>query len=607
MIATVMLTDTAHSISRGFDYLIPEELEHKIEPGLRVLVPFGVHNSSTEALVVALKETSEFSRLKTLIRPLDDSPICSQELMDLCTWMQNRYFCSFQQAYKLIKPPSMRTKIRKWLLLKQETVDKKLTPTQTSFFNKLKELDGLAELEELEAELNKRGLIRTAAALEELGLIEIREEIGDAVSFAYIRKAHLNLDTEDGYALADELRAKRASVQSDMVLALCDNGDMATSDLVLITDGNYTSLNALKDKGIITIYREQVEREVYISPDRPLSLPYSPTEEQKPIIEHLTHLIQHRMHEKILLHGVTGSGKTEVFLQAIAACIAQGKQAIMLVPEISLTPQMVDRFVSRFGSSVAVMHSRLSQGERFDQWHKIKRGEVNVVVGARSAVFAPFDNLGIVILDEEHEASYKSELSPRYHARDVAMYRAQTHAAPVLLASATPSITSYYHATEGRYRLFEMKNRFNNNTLPAARICDMRSELLDYHNMSAISLRLQDELRRNLERGEKSILFLNRRGYNTFVSCRECGYVMECDQCSIAMTYHRKTDRLTCHYCGRTKKNPTVCPSCGSKYIKFFGTGTQKLKKNFTHSFRKHGFCGWILTPPRKKAGTSRF
>ncbi len=585
MIATVMLTDTSHSISRGFDYLIPKEWESVIQPGLRVLVPFGVHNSSTEALVTDIKETSEFRRLKTLIRPLDEFPICSQEFLELCTWMQRRYFCSFQQAYKLIKPPYMGTRVRKWLLLKQEPVQKKLTPTQQLFLDKLRELDGFAELEELEAELNKRGLIRTASALQELGVLEIYEEIGDSITFSYIRKAHLEVGLEDGYALSDELRAKRASVQADMVLALCDNGDMATSDLVLVTDGNYASLNALKDKGIVTIYREQVNREVYAPDNYTLSSAYTPTEEQKPIIEHLNHLIEHRLHEKILLHGVTGSGKTEVFLQAIATCIAQGRQAIMLVPEISLTPQMVDRFVSRFGSSVAVMHSRLSQGERFDQWHKIKRGEVNVVVGARSAVFAPFDNLGIVILDEEHESSYKSELAPRYHAREIAMIRAQKHAAPVLMASATPSVTSYFHATEGRYRLFEMKKRFNDNTLPSARICDMRSELLDYHNMSAISIRLQDELRRNLERGEKSILFLNRRGYNTFVSCRECGHVMECNQCSIAMTYHRKTDRLTCHYCGHTQENPTVCPSCGSKYIKFFGTGTQKIEEELQTLF----------------------
>ncbi len=578
MVATVMLTDSSHAINQTFDYLVPLELESLIQTGIRVLVPFGVHNQSTEALVVDCKETSDFPRLKSVKSVLDDTPICSEELLNLCRWMEQRYFCSFQQAYLRIKPPHIGTKVHKWLMLKHSSPTEKLTPSQTLLFEKLKELDGVAELEEIEADLNKKGLIRYANSLQELGVLEICEKIDPSISFLYVRKAHLTLGVEEGYALADELRSRRATTQADMILALCDNGDMTTSSLVAITEGSYTSLNALKDKGMIHIYRERLERNTYQKDAYASSSAYTPTEEQKPIIDHLNHLIQHRMHEKILLRGVTGSGKTEVFLQAIATCIQEGRQAIMLVPEISLTPQMVERFVSRFGDSVAVMHSGLSQGERFDQWYKIKRGEVNVVVGARSAVFAPFDNIGIIILDEEHESSYKSETAPRYHAREIAMYRGQKHGASVLMASATPSVSSYYYATEGKYRLFEMHKRYNENRLPAARICDMRSELLDYHNMSSISLRLQDELRRNLEKREKSILFLNRRGYNTFVSCRECGHVMECSQCSIALTYHRKTEKLVCHYCGETHENITICPECGSKYVKFFGTGTQKIE-----------------------------
>ncbi|MBQ2615123.1 MAG: primosomal protein N' [Clostridia bacterium] len=577
MIANVMLTESKHSINQSFDYLIPKEWESVIQPGLRVLVPFGVHNNSAEALVLSVKETSEFSRLKTLLRPLDQEPICTPELLQLCEWMQHRYFCSFQQAYRQIKPPYMGAKIRKWVIFQQTTEDK-LTPTQQQFLDKLRELDGIAELEELEAVLNKKGLSRTAFALQNLGIVEVREQLDESISFLYIRKARLNPETEEGYALAEELRQRRAPVQADMVLALCENGDMRTSDLIAVTDGNYQSLNALQDKGIVTIYREKAERLAYEEDKYTPTKAYVPTEEQRPVIDHLNNLIRHQMHEKILLHGITGSGKTEIFLQAIDTCIQEGKQAIMLVPEISLTPQMVERFVSRFGSSVAVMHSGLSQGERFDQWHKIKQGKVHVVVGARSAVFAPFDKLGIIILDEEHESSYKSENAPRYHAREIAMYRGQKFGAPVLLASATPSISSYYYAKEGRYRLFEMQKRYNNQTLPEAQICDMRSELLDLHNLSAISTKLRAEIQKNLERGEKSILFLNRRGYNTFVSCRECGYVMECDQCSIALTYHRKSNQLVCHYCGQSHQPAETCPQCGSKYIKFFGTGTQKIE-----------------------------
>ena len=542
MIAVVMLTDKRHALAQPFDYKIPDELQGKILPGMRVLVPFGVHNTSAEGLVLSLAETSSFPRLKAIQQCLDEAPVCSEELLELAFWMQEKYLCSFQQSYKLVKPPFLGAHVREWLVLRKEPEDI-LTPSRLELYKALKDHDGLAELKELEAALNKRSLRAAANALAEMGILEFRETIDETVSVKFVRKAHLNCSVEEGYALADELMARRATVQANLILTLCDSGDLSTADLVMMADGNYTSLKTLCEKGIVSVYREQVEREVFDSEKYGRSKAYIPTAEQKPIIEHLNRDITHQFHEEILLHGVTGSGKTEVFLQAIETCIKQGKQAIMLVPEISLTPQMVERFVSRFGTDVAVMHSGLSQGERFDQWHKMRRGEVNVVVGARSAVFAPFDNIGIIILDEEHESSYKSEIAPRYHAREVALYRGRKHGAPVLLASATPSVESFHRAETGRYKLFRMEKRYNENDLPATRIVDMRSELFDYHNMSPISIRLQDEIRRNLERKEKTILFLNRRGYNTFVSCRECGQVLECPHCSIAMTYHRNTDK----------------------------------------------------------------
>lgn len=491
--------------------------------------------------------------------------------------MMSRYLCSFQRAYMQIKPPRLNTRIHNWLVYKKEP-EQKLTAVQQLLLEGLKDLDGIAELEELEAHLGKRSLRQSAYILKDMQIIDICEKINSTVSARYVRTAKLLCPISEGYSAAAELRAKRSPAQADILLALCELGDMQTPDLITISGGNYGSLRALCDKGYVGIERSAVERPAYDNAKYAVTAPPAPTAEQKPVIDYLKNLIRHNMHEGILLHGVTGSGKTEVFLQAIEYCIAKGKQAVMLVPEISLTPQTVGRFVGRFGKSVAVMHSGLSQGERYDQWHKIKRGEVNVVVGARSAVFAPFDNIGIIILDEEHEGSYKSETSPRYHARDIALWRGRKHGAPVLLASATPSVSSYYRAEQETYKLFEMHSRYNNNPLPKARIVDMRSELLDYHNSSPVSGRLREELRQNLERHEKSILFLNRRGYNTFVSCRECGYVMECKNCSIALTYHMKSDKLVCHYCGYTHDNVSTCPECGSKYIKFFGTGTQKIE-----------------------------
>lgn len=579
MIANVMLTDAAHALDRTFDYKIPTELEPCAAVGMRVLVPFGVHNAAAEGVIIALSETSSYPRLKSVLRCPDQTPLCSEEQLELITWMQRRYLCSFQQAHRMVRPPYMGGKIRQWVTFLQEPEDELLTPSQVQFLNTLKECGNAAELSEIEALLHKRSLKSVAYALKERGGIAITDQLDPAYTLKYIRKAHLTCDAEEGYALSDALRARRAPVQADLILTLCEYGDLKTSDLIMMADGNYASLQALCDKGIVSIYRERIERSVYTQDAVSISAPYTPTEEQKPVIDHLCRCITHNFHEKILLRGVTGSGKTEVFLQAIRECIACGKQAIMLVPEISLTPQMVSRFVSRFGTDVAVIHSGLSQAERFEQWHKIKDGEVSVVVGARSAVFAPFQNIGIIILDEEHETSYQSETAPRYHAREVAFFRGQKMGAPVLLASATPSVDSFYRAQTGKYKLFEMHRRYNENALPKTRIVDMRSELLDYHNTSAISIRLREEIRRNLDQKEKTILFLNRRGYHTFVSCRECGYVAQCKECSIALTYHRHTDQLVCHYCGYTQKNLTVCPECGSKYIKFFGTGTQKIEE----------------------------
>ncbi len=586
MVAGIVLTNAGYALSREFDYLVPTELEEAAKIGMRVIVPFGAGNSSSEGLIVRLSDTSDFKKLKTIKEIIGDAPACTQEQLELCMWMQKKYLCSFSQAYKQIRPPRTSVKIRQWYILKDGIeIDETLTPTQLKIYFALKERDGAAEYAELLECIGGKNLKASARALMEKGYIDIYEDIKDVVGTLYMRMARLECSIEDGYTIADELFSRHARAQANMVLALCDCGDMSCADLVASVDGNYSSLNSLCDKGIVSIYRKQIVREAYeIDKYKPTD-EYVPTEEQKPIIEYLKGLVDKKAHEKILLRGVTGSGKTEVFLQAIRHCIDCGRQAIMLVPEISLTPQMVERFVGRFGNSVAVMHSGLSLGERFDQWNKIQRGEVSVVVGARSAVFAPFDNVGIIILDEQHESSYKSDISPRYHATDIAEKRALASGAPVLLASATPDVATYYRAQNGEYTLFEMNKRYNDNDMPKARIVDMRSELFDLHNNSPISVRLREEIRLNLERGEKTVLFLNRRGYNTFVSCRECGEVIKCENCDIAMTYHKKTDHLVCHYCDHTIKNITICPACGSKYVRFFGTGTQRIEDELSKLF----------------------
>ncbi len=586
MIAKVMLTGAGFALSRGFDYLVPEGFENKALRGMRVIVPFGMRNTSSEGIIVDICEKSEYKKLKSIKDFPDDTPICTEAQLDLCEWIQKKYLCTFSQSYKLVRVPRVSAKIREWLILEREpNADEKLTPTCEKIVSALKERDGAAEYAEISECVGGRGLKSSAYTLSDMGIIKICEDIKDSVGIRYIRKARLLCDTEDGYQIADDLINRRAKVQGNMILALCDCGEMTCADLVNTVDGNYASLNSLCEKGLVEIYKEQFVREAYNEEKYERAEAYVPTEEQKPVIEYIENLLDESRHEKILLRGVTGSGKTEVFLQAIDHAIKMGKQAIMLVPEISLTPQMVERFVSRFGNKVAVMHSGLSIGERYDQWGKIRRGEVSVVVGARSAIFVPFDNIGIIILDEQHESSYKSDIAPRYHAAEVAFKRGEDSGALVLLASATPDVSSYYKALNKEYTLFEMNKRYNENPMPKARIVDMRSELFDLHNNSPISVRLREEIRLNLDKGEKTVLFLNRRGYNTFVSCRECGAVIECENCSIAMTYHKKTDKLVCHYCGESIDNVKECPSCGSKYVKFFGTGTQRIEDELKELF----------------------
>lgn len=397
--------------------------------------------------------------------------------------------------------------------------------------------------------------------------------------------ATLKLGREAAFGIADALREKGAVAQARIIEALLMSDSMPFVKLVREKGGSYDAIRALQEKGYITADTQRIERNAYDEAKYEKTVAYTPTPEQKTVIDHLYDSIEDEKFEKILLRGVTGSGKTEVFLQAIERVIQKGKNAIMLVPEISLTPQMVQRFVSRFGNSVAVIHSALSSGERFDQWNKIKNGEVKVVVGARSAIFAPFKNIGIIILDEEHENSYKSETSPRYHAIDVAEKRAADESCLLLLASATPSISEFYKAKQGEYTLFEMTKRYNQGAMPEVCIVDMRGELFENKNRSPISLKLQREIQENLDKKQKTILFLNRRGYSTFVSCRECGEVINCPECSIAMTYHKGKDLLSCHYCGYTRRNVTECPSCGSSYVKYFGTGTQKIEEELSRLF----------------------
>jgi primosomal protein N' (replication factor Y) len=387
----------------------------------------------------------------------------------------------------------------------------------------------------------------------------------------------LNRDNPELSELVEKVK-KRGGKQSRVLDLFRNEGtEIPKSHIKSILDIDTSPIDALVKKGILKTTHHRTYRGNFYG--REMSNDKPPlTEEQSTVIEKIMSETR-----PVLIHGVTGSGKTEVYLRLIEDVISRGKQAIVLVPEISLTPQTVERFVGRFGDRVSLTHSAMSNGERYDQWTRAARGEIDIMIGPRSAVFTPFEKLGIIIIDEEHETSYKADCSPRYDAREVALKLGELYGARVVLGSATPSVVSYYKSVTGEYALAEMKHRVN-RTMPDIEICDMRRELAT-GNYSVFSRDLKAAMEENLQKGKQTIIFLNRRGYSTFVSCRSCGYVMSCDRCNVNYTYHKGSNSLVCHYCGKSVHIPDKCPECGSKYIKYFGTGTEKLEQEILRIF----------------------
>lgn len=363
-----------------------------------------------------------------------------------------------------------------------------------------------------------------------------------------------------------------------------ENDGIYISDLEVLTDVNRTIFKTLEKNGYIEIVEKQIERNPFINKNIERDEPKVLTEEQSKCFEEINYSIQNNKFSKNLIYGITGSGKTEIYLRLIQEVLNKGKEAIVLVPEISLTPQMVDRFLARFGDTVAVLHSKLSIGERFDEWQKISNGEKKIVIGARSAIFAPVESLGIIIIDEEHDMSYKSDTTPRYNAKDLAKYIAEKNNCPLVLGSATPEITTMYNAKQNEINLYTLTKRANNSKLANVEIIDLRNELA-IGNRSMISFKLQDKIKDNLSKKNQTILFLNRRGYSTFIMCRDCGYVAKCKNCNISLTYHMSENKLKCHYCGYEEKVIKECPECNSKKVKYFGTGTQKLEEEIHKLF----------------------
>ncbi len=594
MYAQVALNNPSYSVDKLFTYQVPDHMVQDIAAGKRVFVPFGANNKKYEAVIVHLSEDGgELKRIKKILQLIDREPVVSEEGFLIAHFIKERYLCTYYEALKLTMPPGLKALLKEKVLYKKESAPGQEEELLSLLYQN-REGIYLSDLEERFP--NARRMVE---AYVNQGFAEVVLEYKNSLQDKYISLVSLTAEQEEIQSFVEENRTKKRA-QCRVLKILLDNRELELNDLLLFAGCTRKTVTLLEEQGFISVERMEVLRNPYAHISGSMTEKKLPTEEQGKCISEINRSTEVRDGKIFLLHGVTGSGKTEVYLQTIESVITHGRQAIMLVPEIALTPQMVDQFYRRFGNRVAVLHSGLTLNERYDQWKRIKNGEIHIVVGARSAIFAPLTNIGLIIVDEEHELSYKSEGYPRYDGIEIARYRAKLHGASLILASATPSIVSYYHALKGDYHLLSMQKRTNNSPLPAVSVIDLKQELKE-GNFSPFSRALQEELKKNIDRGEQTILFLNRRGYSTFVSCRMCGYVAKCPHCDISLTYHKSLDKLVCHYCDYSIPNHMVCPECGSKYIKRFGTGTQKIEAEVKQLFPQATTIRMDVDTTRKK------
>ncbi len=550
MIAKIIVDHPSKAVDKPFDYLVPEDLRDKICIGSRVIVPFSSGNAETEGFCVGFSDKSESEKLKTIIKVANDTNAFDETMLETIEWMKERYIASYLEIIHAVVPAGTSVKSEEWIILNDAGSER--SQTRAKIIEYLSDNGGgmesgaLCSMFETDIRPQIRDMIKK-------GTISKEYRQSQNIRDKKVRAVRLTVSAETALEEAERL-LKKAPVQSKMLSILSGCAVMAVADLNRFAGGTYNAAAALNKKGLVEFFDMVIERDPFSQKHIKKTESLVPTEEQAAAIDAITKSLKDSKSVTYLLRGVTGSGKTEVFMQTIENALELGKTALVLVPEISLTPQMVSRFLSRFSGRVAVFHSGLSMGERYDQWKKIKDGGADIVIGARSAVFAPLKNIGIIIVDEEHSDTYKSEMSPRYHAREVAQFRAKQYGAALVLASATPSVESSYRASIGKYKLLTMDKRYNLNKMPDIAIADMRGELSN-GNKSMFSKLLYNEIAKNLERGEQMILFLNRRGFSTFVSCRSCGYVAECPNCNISLTYHKYDDSLKCHYCGYTIPN----------------------------------------------------
>ncbi|GEL75928.1 primosomal protein N' [Tenuibacillus multivorans] len=572
-VAKVIVDVAASPIDSTFDYDIPEKLEHVVQKGIRVIVPFG--KRKVMGFVVDLASDSEFDQLKPIQEVMDYTPILTSELLELSSWLQEQTLCYRISALQAMLPAVFKASYDKevWLIEEEDHLPEKLRDVAQG-----REVFPFSDLDNSSITHSQVSKYINDQLMDIKYIVKGKNRIKKHTYVEPAQEVHLLMET-------NENMPGRAKKQKEILEHFIDHPEsVLLNDLIKQLQTTRGPVDALVEKGILKLVQKEVYRDPYEGKNEESTKPLALTNLQQQAIDPILDSIESNTYRTFLLHGVTGSGKTEIYLQSIQEVLSKGQEAIVLVPEIALTPQMVSRFKARFGDDVAVLHSGLSAGEKYDEWRKIHRQEVRVVVGARSAIFAPFENLGIIIIDEEHETTYKQEDYPKYHAREVAKQRGTNHQCPVVLGSATPTLESYARALKGVYQLLELTERINDKSMPDVEIVDMRQEL-HHGNRTMFSDSLTEKINDRIERQEQVVLMLNRRGYSTFVMCRECGETISCEHCDISMTYHQRQHKLKCHYCNDEKPMPNQCPSCESDAIRFFGTGTQKVEEALNFHF----------------------
>lgn len=569
-IASVAVENTTYSFDKLFDYRVSGELVNKVESGKRVIIPFGKGNRKRQAMVMEVKK-GDTKGLKSVISVPDKEPVITREMVKLASFMKERYFCTYYDAVKTMLPAGMNYNITTLYTAVKDVDTEALSLDETQIYNYLLSAnkpvksDVLCETlgikTEVFDELVKKGFLRKSD--------EAFRKVKDAV----LKMVAVN----DDY---DFTSVKLSEKQNKVLEILQTVGAASVKEICYFTGFSSSVVDGLVKKNIAYYYEDEVfrsESDNFVLENKEVIL----TEDQNKAYENiLKDYCDDKAHVS-LLFGVTGSGKTSVFLKLIEKVIEDNKGVIVMVPEISLTPQFINIFKAKFGDDLAVFHSGLSLGERLDEYKRVLKGIAKIAIGTRSASFAPFKNLGLIIIDEEQEHTYKSESNPRYHARDIAKFRAAENNALLLLSSATPDIESYYNAQTGRYSLNKLCKRYGNAILPEVRVVDMNEEVA-YGNSSLFSGELLSCLEENILKGNQSILLLNRRGHNTFAVCSNCRETVTCPNCSISLTYHSANNKLMCHYCGFSMNYTGECPTCKNKSLRFGGAGTQKIEQQLS-------------------------